>query len=168
VFGAKGRKILIPWGSRVCGTYSADIRKGQERLFMVWNEVTRPDGVVITLDSPGADQLGSSGMGGIVDNHFLEIFGSSAAIAIIGAGASNVGVNSGDQYNSSAAYRQSIAQSTAQTSQSVLQQYGSIPPTITVPAGSIVRIYVNRILDFTPVYQQEIESSNQSGVVYLP
>lgn len=167
VFGAKGKTALIPWGSRLCGVYSADIRKGQERLFIVWNNVYRPDGVTIVIDSPGADQLGSSGMGGEIDNHYLEIFGASAAIAIVGAGASNVGVNTGDQYNSSAAYRQSVAQSAAQTSQSVLQQYGSIPPTITVPAGSIVRVYVNRTLDFTDAYKDEIEAAKQNGVVLI-
>lgn len=167
VFGAQGSNKLIPWGSRVCGVYSAEIKKGQDRLFIVWNNVIRPDGVTVTLDSSGADQQGSAGMGGIIDNHFLEIFGASAAISIIGAGAANVGVNSGDQYNSSSAYRQSVAQSAAQTSQSVLQQYGSIQPTITVPAGSIIRIYINRILDFTPVYKHEIEAEKHDGIIYI-
>ncbi|WP_244256287.1 TrbI/VirB10 family protein [Caballeronia zhejiangensis] len=68
VYGAQGRVKLIPWGSRVCGTYNAELRKGQDRLFVVWNTLRRPDGVQVALDSAGGDQLGTAGMGGIVDN----------------------------------------------------------------------------------------------------
>lgn len=168
VYGAQGRNKLIPWASRVCGVYSAEVRKGQDRLFVIWNTLRRPDGVQVTLDSTGADQLGTVGMGGIVDTHFAEIFGMSALLSIIGAGASNVGVGSGDQYNSAAAYRQSAQQAAAQSSQSVLQPYINIPPTITVPAGSRVRIYVNKDLDFTALYKDEIDAAKHSaGVTFI-
>lgn len=168
VYGAQDRNKLIPWGSRVCGVYSAEVRKGQERLFVIWNTLRRPDGAQVALDSPGADQLGTAGMGGIVDTHFAEIFGMSALLSIIGAGASNAGVSSGDQYNSAAAYRQSVQQAAAQSSQSVLQPYINIPPTITVPAGSRVRIYVNKDLDFTPIYKDEIDAAKHSdGVTFV-
>ncbi|WP_244256286.1 TrbI/VirB10 family protein [Caballeronia zhejiangensis] len=82
-------------------------------------------------------------------SHFAEIFGMSALLSIIGAGASNVGVSSGDQYNSASQYRQSAQQAAAHSSQQVLSPYINIPPTVTVPAGSRVRIYVNKDLDFT-------------------
>ncbi|AKJ75428.1 TrbI/VirB10 family protein [Xanthomonas oryzae] len=168
VYGAQDRNKLIPWGSRVCGVYSAEVRKGQDRLFVIWNTVRRPDGVQVALDSAGSDQLGTAGMGGIVDTHFAGIFGTSALLSIIGAGASNVGVSSGDQYNSAAAYRQSVQQAAAQTSQSVLQPYINIPPTITVPAGSRVRIYVNKDLDFTAIYKDEIDGAKRGdGVTFI-
>ncbi len=168
VYGAQDRNKLIPWGSRVCGVYSAEVRKGQDRLFVVWNTVRRPDGVQVALDSAGADQLGTAGMGGIVDTHFAEIFGMSALLSIIGAGASNAGVSSGDQYNSAAAYRQTVQQAAAQTSQSVLQPYINISTTITVPAGSRVRIYVNQDLDFAPLYKDEIAAAKHGdGVTFL-
>ncbi|AKM33514.1 type VI secretion protein (plasmid) [Pandoraea faecigallinarum] len=171
VYGAQGRHRLIPWGSRVCGVYSAEVRKGQDRLFVIWNTVRRPDGVEVALDSAGADQLGTAGMGGRVDRHFAEVFGMSALLSIIGAGAATVGVNPVDQYNSAAAYRQSVQQAAAQTSQSVLQPYINIAPTITVPAGSRVRIYVNKDLDFTPVYQADIDTTRDAarhgGVTFI-
>lgn len=168
VYGAQDRNKLIPWGSRVCGVYSAEVRKGQDRLFVIWNTVRRPDGVQVALDSAGADQLGTAGMGGRVDTHFAEIFGLSALLSIIGAGASNAGVSSGDQYNSAAAYRQSVQQAAAQSSQSVLQPYITIPPTITVPAGSRVRIYVNKDLDFTLLYKDDIDAAKHGdGVTFI-
>lgn len=165
VYGAQDRIKLLPWGSRLCGVYSAELRKGQGRLFVIWNTVRRPDGVQVALDSAGADQLGTVGMGGAVDTHFAQIFGMSALLSIIGAGASNAGVGAGDQYNSAAAYRQSVQQAAAQTSQSVLQPYSSMPPTITVAAGSRLRIYVNKDLDFTPIYRDEIDAAQRDHAV---
>jgi type IV secretion system protein VirB10 len=166
VYGSQGRNKLIPWGSRLCGVYSAELRKGQDRLFAVWNTVRRPDGVQVTLDSTGADQLGSAGMGGLVDTHFAEIFGISALLSIIGAGASNIGVGADDRPNAASYYRQSVQQAAAQSAQQVLQPYVNIPPTVTVPAGSRIRIYVNRDLDFTPVYKDEIDAAKH-GVVFI-
>ncbi|WP_250504590.1 TrbI/VirB10 family protein [Caballeronia sp. AZ7_KS35] len=168
VYGAQGRLTLIPWGSRVCGTYNAELRKGQDRLFVVWNTLRRPDGVQVALDSAGGDQLGTAGMGGIVDTHFAEIFGMSALLSIIGAGASNAGVSSGDQYNSASQYRQSVQQAAAQSSQQVLSPYINIQPTVTVPAGSRVRIYVNKDLDFTSIYKEQIDAAKHvDGVTFI-
>jgi type IV secretion system protein VirB10 len=168
VYGAQGRLKLIPWGSRVCGTYNAELRKGQDRLFVVWNTLRRPDGVQVAIDSAGGDQLGTAGMGGIVNTHFAEIFGMSALLSIIGAGASNVGVSSGDQYNSASQYRQSVQQAAAQSSQQVLSPYINIQPTVTVPAGSRVRIYVNKDLDFTSIYKDQIDAAKHvDGVTFI-
>ncbi|AET95026.1 Type IV secretion system protein VirB10 (plasmid) [Burkholderia sp. YI23] len=168
VYGAQGRLKLIPWGSRVCGTYNAELRKGQDRVFVVWNTLRRPDGVQVAIDSAGSDQLGTAGMGGIVDTHFAEIFGMSALLSIIGAGASNAGVSSGDQYNSASQYRQSVQQAAAQSSQQVLSPYINIQPTVTVPAGSRVRIYVNKDLDFTSIYKEQIDAAKHvDGVTFI-
>lgn len=172
VYAERGRLKLIPWGSRMCGVYSAELRKGQNRIFTVWNTLraANADGSIseVTLDSIGSDQLGSSGMGGLVDTHFAEIFGTSALLSIIGAGASNAGVSSTDQNNSSAQYRQSVQQAAAQTSQSVLAPYINMPPTVTAPAGSRVRIFVNRDLDFSQIYKKQIDAAKQQdGAVFI-
>ncbi|MEB0013930.1 TrbI/VirB10 family protein [Glaciimonas sp. Gout2] len=172
VYAERGRLKLIPWGSRLCGVYSAEVRKGQSRLFTMWNTLrtANPDGSIteVALDSIGSDQLGTAGMGGIVDAHFAEIFGTSALLSIIGAGAANTGVSSGDQNNSSAQYRQSVQQAAAQTSQSILAPIINIPPTITTPAGSRIRIFVNRDLDFTDIYtKQQDAAQQQDGPVLI-
>jgi len=79
------------------------------------------------------------------------------------------GVGAGDRHNWAAAYRQSVQQAAAQTFQSVLQPYSQIAPTITVPAGSRMRIYVNKDLDFTPIYQDEINAAKRNhGVTFIP
>lgn len=166
VFSHESRNKLIPWGSRVCGVYSGDLRKGQERLFVVWNTLRRPDGIEVTLDSAGADQLGTVGLGGQVNTHFAQIFGTSALLSIIGAGASTTGVQSNDQNNSESDYRQSVQQAAAQAAQQILQANINIPPTVTVPAGAKVRIYVNRDLDFSSIYEEKSKATDQPQLVF--
>lgn len=165
VYGEKGRIKLLPWGTRLVGTSNAEIRKAQARVFGVWTRAIRPDGVEIMLDSYTADQLGTTGMGGEVDNHFAEIFGVSALLSIMGAGASTANVSSSDQANSASFFRQQVQQAAAQTSSQVLSGYANISPTITVQAGQPIRILVNRDLDFTPIYKPAIEAEKKAHEV---
>lgn len=164
-FAEQGRLVLIPWGSRVCGTYNAELRKGQTRLFVVWQYLRRPDGVEVALNSAGGDQLGQAGMGGYVDTHFAQIFGASALISIIGAGAANAGVGGEDRYNSGAEYRNEVQRAASQTSRTLLEPYINMPPTVTVPPGSRVRIFVNRDLDFSELLKPQQEAQEAGPVV---
>ncbi len=167
VYAERGRRVLIPWGSRLCGVYNADLRKGQNRLFTVWNtlRVANVDGTLseVALDSDGADQLGTAGTGGFVDSHFAEIFGTSALLSIIGAGSANMAVPADYQNYSAAQYRLSVQQAAAQTAQSVLAPYVNMPPTVTVPAGTRIRIFVNRDLDFSALLQPKKPAAEASG-----
>ena len=165
VYAESGRAVMLPAKTRLIGQYNSAVRKGQVRVFVIWQRAIAPNGIDIQLDSPGTDTLGRAGIGGEVDNHYLEIFGVSAMLSIIGAGASSYGVNSGDQPNSASAYRQSIQQSFAQTSQQVLSPYAQIAPTIHVNQGEAIKIFVNRDLDFSNVYANQPASTQSSTTV---
>lgn len=167
VYGAQQRTKLIPWGSRVCGQYSAELRTGQERLFVVWNTLRRPDGVEVTLDSLGADQLGTAGMGGLVDTHFARIFGVSSLLSIIGLGSGSMHATPHGSGHQGVYYRDAVQMAAANTAQQILQPYLNMQPTIVVPAGARIRIYVNRDLDFSHLYQrQEQAGDTQDMMVY--
>ncbi|MGF6971674.1 type IV secretion system protein VirB10 [Paraburkholderia sp. JPY465] len=148
-YGEKGRIALLPWGTRITGKPNSSVRKGQERTFIASAVALRPDGVRIHVDSPVADQLGSAGIDADVDNHVGQILGMSAALAILGAGASNYGVSSSDRNNSSAMYRENVQSSMAQSSQQLLGGYVNIPPTLKNDQGTRVRIQVEHELDFS-------------------
>lgn len=75
VYSFDGRRILIPSGSRLVGDYRAGITRGQERIFIVWTRLIRPDALSIQLGSFGTDSLGRTGMTGVVDRKYLERFG---------------------------------------------------------------------------------------------
>ncbi|OTP78491.1 Inner membrane protein of type IV secretion of T-DNA complex, TonB-like, VirB10 [Caballeronia sordidicola] len=148
-FGEQGRIPLMPWGTVITGKPNSVVRKGQERVFIASATAYRPDGVNIHIDSPVADQLGSAGIDGEVDNHVGQILGMSAALSLLGAGASTYGASSSDGNNSIATYRQGVQSSFAQSSSQLLEGYVNIPPTIKADQGTRVRIQVERVLDFS-------------------
>ena len=148
LYAEQGREALVAPGSRLNGVYNTAIRKGQVRVFAIWNRLIRPDGTEIAIDSGLTDALGRAGLEGDTDNHFAAIFGMSALLSIIGAGAGAYGVAPDTQYNSADAYRREVQQSFARTSDRVLEPYVNIPPTTTVPQGAKVKVFLNRDLDF--------------------
>lgn len=160
IYGETGRKVLFPKGTRLVGQYNSAIRKGQARVFMVWNRAIRPDGIEIVLNSGGTDPLGRTGIRGKVNNHFWQIFGTSALLSLIGAGAANAGVGVGDQFNSISAYRDELANSFQESSSQVLNRYIDIPPTINIKQGARIKVFVARDLDFTDVFGQSFGSLN--------
>ncbi|MDE2116238.1 MAG: type IV secretion system protein VirB10, partial [Hyphomicrobiales bacterium] len=84
VWSFDGRRVLIPSGTHLIGQYKSGIAQGQTRVFIVWTRLLRPDGVSVQLGSPGTDAMGRAGNGGMVDNHYLERFGSSILLSVIG------------------------------------------------------------------------------------
>jgi len=116
---------------------------------VVWQRLIRPDHIDIQLNSPGTDALGAAGMSADhIDRHFFEQFGTAILLSIISASAANVGVNSQDQFNSAAAYREALANSFSQTAQNTLRATGTISPTIYIDQGKVISVFVARDLDF--------------------
>lgn len=155
VYAEDGSRVLIPQGSRLIGQYKSGMQQGQSRIFIVWTRAIIPGGISINLGSPGVDSLGVAGMGADeIDRHFWQRFGTAILLSIIGAGASNVGVESGDQYNAAQAYRIAIANSTAQTANQTFQQNSMIPPTLYVNQGKPIMVFVARDLNFQAAMKQ--------------
>jgi type IV secretion system protein VirB10 len=143
-----GTEILIPRGSRLIGQYRSGLAIGESRAFVVWTRLILPDGVAIKLSSPVTDTLGRAGLGGKVDRHFLQRFGSAILLSIIGAGAEILAGESGNS--------QVVITSSAQAygvAETALQSSINIPPTIRVPQGAPIRIFVARDLIF-PLYEE--------------
>lgn len=153
VYGEQGRNVLIPRGSRLVGEYRSMLSQNQSRLLVVWTRVIQPNGISVMIASQGTDALGQAGMTGDVDYHFAARFGAATLISMIGAGASTIGVNPDDPYNSMAAYRQAITQATSQQASAMLSESTSIPPTVHVHQGDRVVVFVNHDLDFSKVYR---------------
>ena len=159
LYAEQGRDALVMPGSRLNGVYNTAIRKGQVRVFAIWNRLIRPDGTEITLDSGVTDALGRAGLEGETDNHFAQIFGMSALLSIIGAGAGTYGITPEAQFNSADAYRREVQQSFARTSDRVLEPYVNLPPTTTVRQGERIKVFLNRDLDFCGLKAAEREQT---------
>ena len=105
------------------------------------------------LGSEGTDALGQAGLTGKTNYHFFARFGTATLLSLIGTGVSTIGVNSQDQYNSMAAYRQAASQALAKEARDTLSSTANIPPTIHVKQGSRIVVFVNKDLDFSKVYR---------------
>ena len=82
-FGADGKVVLLDRGTKLVGETRGQVQQGAARIFVLWTEARTPTGVVVPLDSPGADELGRSGPTGAVNRHFWERFGAAMLISTI-------------------------------------------------------------------------------------
>ena len=89
VYPEQGDKPLIPRGSRVYGSYSKDILRGQERVNISWTRLLRPDGVEVVINFMASDEFGRAGIKGDVDNRYGNIIKNSvlSTVLAIGTGA---------------------------------------------------------------------------------
>jgi type IV secretion system protein VirB10 len=135
-----GTKILIPRGSRLFGEYKADLVDGQNRAFVLWQKLTRPDGSQMLLESPAADPLGRAGIRGRVNTHFFERFaGSILQSALdIGVGLASRSASDGTVVIGLPGSNQTL----------VNPSQATIKPTLKVRHGSSVSVFVARDLDF--------------------
>ena len=144
VRGFDATKVLIPRGSRLVGQYSSGIALGQSRAFVIWTRLLRSDGVSVELGSAATDPLGTAGLGGKVNSHFLRRFGAATLLSVVTAGLDYL-VTSAQRAGSVTVG--SPAQAT-QLAGVALQRDIDIPPTIKVPQGTPVRVFVAKDLDF--------------------
>ena len=86
VYGESGNEILIPKGSRLFGSYSSRILRGQGRVEIGWTRLIRPDGVDMAITFNAADQFGRSGLPGEVDNRYSSIVTSSMLTSVLAVG----------------------------------------------------------------------------------
>lgn len=151
IYSADGKVLLLERGSKIIGEQTAALLQGQARVFVLWNEVETPNGVKVSLASPGAGALGDSGHGAKVNYHFWQRFGGAIMISMIsdlGDSLSNK-TSKGDNNNITYENTNEAAQ---QMATEALKNSINIPPTGIVNQGSIINVFVARDVDFSNVY----------------
>ena len=136
-----GTTVLVPRGSRLVGQYKSGLTTGETRAFIIWDRLIRPDGLSVQLASPATDDLGQAGSSGNVDNHFVARFGAAILLSIVNGLASGLSKSNSTIVIGSSTEASSIANS-------ALQANVSVPPTIHVPQGTPIEVFVARDLDF--------------------
>ena len=147
-----GNVVLLDRGTTVVGEIQSGLQQGQDRVFILWDRAETPDHAVVSLASPGADELGRAGVPGAVDDHFWQRFGSAIMLSVIQGGlqagtalASNSSGGNGTYFNSFQSNGQQLATA-------ALQSGLDISPTLEKNQGDNVSIFVARDLDFSSVY----------------
>lgn len=158
VYSVNGRNLLLPKGSKIVGSYSGGGGR-TNRVAVVWDRITTPNGLDITMASPGVDNLGGAGHPGDLDNHWASRISSSLMISLIADAFKYVGEKNGPQSTTMSengtVYTQPYESQTAQTAQrladQMLQQQMGRSPTITINQGTVLNVYVAMDVDFTDV-----------------
>jgi type IV secretion system protein VirB10 len=150
-FGVDGQVVLLERGTKLVGETRGQVQQGSARVFVLWDEARTPAGVIVPLASPGADELGRSGLPGNVDRHFWERFGAAMLVSILDGGA-QAAVQSSRGNNGTVIVNPS---GTQDVMTEVLKGTINIPPTVVKHQGDRIQVLVARDLDFRSVYELE-------------
>ncbi|HEV2133956.1 MAG TPA: TrbI/VirB10 family protein [Terracidiphilus sp.] len=145
VYSHDRQHVLIPDGTIVLGEARKIGSAGfdqQRRMAVVFHRLIMPDGYSVDLDQfHGLDQIGEEGLKDKVNNHYLQIFGTSVALGVI-AGAGEIEEGGGTITTSgSQAFATGASSSVSQSATTILDRFMQIPPTITIREGHRVKVY---------------------------
>jgi type IV secretory pathway VirB10-like protein len=144
VYSHDNQTLLIPEGSRILGKVSAVQSGQQQRLFVAFHRIIMPDGYSVSLDQfTGLNQIGETGLRDLVNHHYLQIFGSSLALAAIGGVAQIGNGASAFTYDPMSQVRNGMSQSMAESSQRVLDRFLNQLPTFVIRERTRVKIYLS-------------------------
>lgn len=156
VYSINGRSLLLPKGSKVLGRYD----EGHEgaRVHVVWDRVTTPNGIDMTMASPGVDGLGSAGHPGHYDAHWPNRIASALLISLIADGFEYAAAKNGPTtaYATGdvivqAPFESKTAQSLERIAQQAVAAGARRRPTVTINQGTVVNVYVAKDIDFSNV-----------------
>lgn len=148
VWSFDGAEVLVPSGSRVFGSYSSDIELGQGRILVRWSRIVTPEGQSVQIAAFGGDDQGRSGISGHVNTRFGARFGGAALISLIGALPAAAAAEYADDSEIAQDTAEDIGDNFGDATDSVLSEYASLPPIISVSQGAQVSIMVDRDLEF--------------------
>lgn len=155
ILSDNGRVVLLDKGSQIVGEYRGGLKRGQHRMFVLWNRAKTPTGVIVNLASPGTDALGRAGFDGEVDTHFFERFGAAMLLSMVddGIGLGVAALRSGNSGNQTNVFVPSASTQGAKSAAAIaVQESVNIPPTLNKNQGESVNVFVARDLDFSSVY----------------
>jgi type IV secretion system protein VirB10 len=160
VYSDDGKVVLIEKGSQIVGQYKNDLKNGDSRIAILWERVKTTTGMVLDVDSPAADSVGTMGVNGYVDNHWMERIGAAFLLSLVQDAVSieiakkNAEFTSNNPNGNSANTTPTATISTGSSmADQVLHSTINIPPTLYKNRGDRVMVYVNRDLWFDSVYQ---------------
>ena len=165
VWSSDGTMKLIDHDSTMFGEIAHGLTNGQERLFVLWRQITTPPPnlVRITLNSPAADEMGEAGLPGDIDRHVwrklggaLMLSGIQAVLSGVSSGLSNAlsshgNSSNGQQQNSSLNFYQ-FSGSGNQLASQLLESTIHIPDTLHRDQALPCSAFVSGDLDFSGVY----------------
>lgn len=157
IYSTDGKVVLLDKGSLITGEYQGGMKMGQNRLFLLWNRVETPSGIIIDINSPSIDPIGRAGVDGWVDNHFADRFATAILVSLLqtasqAGGAYLQGLASSSTGSNSTTNISSVPQAGTEIVKSMLQNSANISPTLNKNQGDHIQVMIARDLDFSTIY----------------
>ncbi len=147
-----GKALLIPQNSKLIGEYNSSVGHGQSRAQIVWTRIIYPNQQSVDLARMvGVDGKGTSGTAGTIDNHYDKVAIGLFMSTALGAG---VRMTQGKYDSNTASIGQelgnSLAHETTSLGNKIADKMLAIKPTITVPMGEKLNVFVEADLNLKP------------------
>ncbi|MDP9902391.1 type IV secretion system protein VirB10 [Variovorax ginsengisoli] len=161
VYSDDGKALLVEKGSRVQGSYGNSLKVGDQRIAVQWARIKTTRGIVVDVDSPATDGVGTAGAGGYVDNHWMDRIGAAVLLSLVDDALAYTVADAQNKQSSNAQGSQgtnvflpnSSIGSTRRLSEKILDSTINIAPTLYKNRGDRVMIFVNRDLWFDSTYR---------------
>lgn len=155
-YSLNGRKLLIPKGSKISGAYDTDANG--PRISVVWDRIITPNGVDVTMSSPGVDNLGGAGHPGNYNAHWGSRISSALMISLISDAFKYAGAKNGPPSTTvtngivtQEPFESNTARTMERLANQALDRSISRPATVTINQGVVINIYVAQDIDFSGV-----------------
>jgi type IV secretory pathway VirB10-like protein len=159
IYSHDRQHVLIPAGTKVLGEAKKVEATGQQRLAVFFHRMIMPNGYSVSLDQfKGLNQIGETALRDKVNNHYLQIFGASLAVGILG-GVAEAGTGNSFTNSPMDRARQGFGASLATSSAQILDRFLNILPTVTIREGNRVKVYLSGDL-LLPDYAQHTMQSD--------
>ena len=157
VYSVTGKRLLLPKGAKVLGKY--DMEPNSPRVAVIWDRIITPNGIDVSMASPGVDNLGGAGHPGEIDEHWSRRIASALMISLLADAfkfeAAKYGPQSTTVTTGGLAVQSPYESYTAQTLQNLagqaVRRSANQPATVTINQGTVVNVYVAKDVDFSGV-----------------
>jgi len=156
VYSINGHRLLLPRGSKISGRYNTD--PIGPRISVIWDRITTPNGIDVSMASPGVDNLGGAGHPGDYNAHWGGRIASALMISLI----SDVFKYAGAEYGPTSTtvsngivtqspFESNTARTMERLASQALDRSASRPATVTINQGTVLNVYVAKDVDFSAV-----------------
>ena len=146
VFDAGGRYVVFPANSRIVGSSQVVTYKGAHRLFISFHRVILPNGPAIEF--PGSqkalralDETGALGVVSNVNRHWFLQFGTAIFFGVLD-GLAGAAQRHSEIFSPTSIVIDRTSRNFERILDTIMSQYSSIVPTITVHQGHKMKIYL--------------------------
>ena len=157
VYSTNGRKLLLPRGSKALGKYEGE--PNGPRVAVIWDRITTPTGLDVTLQGPGIDNLGGAGHPGDYNAHWVSKMSAALMISLVSDAFKYAAAKNGPETTSVTSgglvtvqpFESNTAETMERLANQALSKSLGRPATVTINQGTILNIYVAQDVDFSGV-----------------